>query len=47
VNDSAGQRIEDPQEAMASLQGFWETFARESLPVLRRLGIVAPAPAGP
>jgi len=39
VKDSDGQPIEDPEEAMAQLRQFGETFASGRLPVLRRLGI--------
>jgi len=41
VNDAQGRPIEDPEEAMAQLQQFGETFASGRLPVLRRLGIGA------
>jgi hypothetical protein len=39
VKDPEGRPIEDPEQAMAQLRQFGETFARERLPVLRRLGI--------
>jgi SAM-dependent methyltransferase len=39
VKDPEGQPIEDPEQALSQLQEFWESFARERLPVLRRLGI--------
>lgn len=42
VKDPEGRPIEDPEQALSQLQEFWETFARERLPVLRRLGL-APA----
>ncbi|PSB37825.1 class I SAM-dependent methyltransferase [Aphanothece minutissima] len=41
VNDAEGRSIEDPEEAMAQLRQFGETFASGRLPVLRRLGIGA------
>ena len=41
VNDAEGQPIEDPEEAMAQLRQFGETFASGRLPLLRRLGIGA------
>jgi SAM-dependent methyltransferase len=44
VKDPDGRPIEDPEQAMAQLRQFGETFARERLPVLRRLGL-APATA--
>jgi SAM-dependent methyltransferase len=39
MKDPEGRPIEDPEQAMAQLRQFGETFARERLPVLRRLGI--------
>lgn len=39
VKDSEGQPIEDPDQALAQLQEFWDSFASGRLPVLRRLGI--------
>lgn len=39
VKDPEGRPIEDPNQALGHLQEFWETFGRERLPVLRRLGI--------
>ena len=44
VKDPDGRPIEDPEQAMAQLRQFGETFARERLPVLRRLGIGPAAP---
>ena len=44
MKDPEGRPIEDPEQAMAQLRQFGETFARERLPVLRRLGL-APATA--
>ncbi len=44
VKDPEGRPIEDPEQALGQLQEFWENFARERLPVLRRLGL-APATA--
>ena len=40
VKDPEGRPIEDPEQALGHLQEFWETFSRERLPVLRRLGLV-------
>ncbi|MCT0207761.1 class I SAM-dependent methyltransferase [Synechococcus sp. CS-1332] len=45
VKDKQGQPIEDPEQALSQLQEFWETFARERLPLLRRLGIASAAAA--
>lgn len=39
VKDPQGKPIEDPEQALDQLQGFWESFASGRLPVLRRLGI--------
>ena len=39
VKDPEGRPIEDPEQALSQLQEFWESFASERLPVLRRLGI--------
>jgi SAM-dependent methyltransferase len=44
VKDPEGQPINDPEQALSQLQEFWESFASERLPVLRRLGL-APATA--
>ena len=44
VKDPEGRPIEDPEQALSHLQEFWETFGRERLPVLRRLGIVSATP---
>lgn len=45
VKDKEGQAIQDPEQALSQLQEFWGTFARERLPVLRRLGIASAAAA--
>jgi SAM-dependent methyltransferase len=47
VNDAEGTRIEDPQRALEALHGFRQTFLRDRLPVLRRLGIAPAAPSAP
>ncbi|KEF41339.1 MAG: hypothetical protein ER33_11870 [Cyanobium sp. CACIAM 14] len=47
VNDADGQTIDDPQQALAALREFHDTFVEERLPVLQRLGIAPAAPAGP
>ncbi len=39
VKDPEGRPTEDPEQALGQLQAFWETFGRERLPLLRRLGI--------
>jgi len=41
VKDPEGRPIEEPEQALGQLQEFWETFSRERLPVLRRLGIAS------
>ncbi|MCP9902201.1 methyltransferase regulatory domain-containing protein [Cyanobium sp. Cruz CV13-4-11] len=47
MKDPEGRPINDPEQAMAQLRQFGETFARERLPVLRRLGLgLPPGPAG-
>jgi hypothetical protein len=49
VKDPEGRPINDPEQAQSQLQGqlqeFWESFASERLPVLRRLGIGPASPA--
>ncbi len=39
VKDPEGNPIEDPTQALGQLQAFWDTFARDRLPMLRRLGL--------
>lgn len=41
VKDPEGRPIEDPEQALGQLQEFWQTFASQRLPLLRRLGIVS------
>jgi hypothetical protein len=45
VKDPEGRPINDPEQALSQLQEFWESFASERLPVLRRLGIGPASPA--
>jgi SAM-dependent methyltransferase len=42
VKDREDRPIEDPNQALNQLGEFWESFAGERLPVLRRLGIASP-----
>lgn len=39
VNDAEGRAIENPEQAMAQLRQYGESFAAGRLPLLRRLGI--------
>jgi SAM-dependent methyltransferase len=39
VKDPEGNPIEDPSQALGQLQAFWDTFARDRLPMLQRLGL--------